>query len=208
MKSEVYYGKILRVFTSVRLSCLSPSGYKILGHSIQIYPQQQLSVRQKVFHNDKVGCHSKHYNIKNTHWVDNLLFLFYSQSYLYILQHVLSYPSTLAYFLHYYTSNLPPPSSSHYFCTHKRFKFVSYISQCLLFLWKKVANYFRRLLSIRFFSCCQILYVIMCFFNVWISNKYCLSQHFNLIPSDKHKAGKIVWIRQELLKCIIQINRQ
>ena len=95
-----------------------------------------------------------------------------------------------------------------FFCTHKRFKFVSYISQCLLFLLKKVANYFRRWLSIRFFSCCQILDVIMCYINVLIFNKYCLNQHFNLIPSDKHKEGKIVWIRQELLKCILQINRQ
>ena len=48
----------------------------------------------------------------------------------------------------------------------------------------------------------------MCYINVWISNKYCLNKHYNLIPSDKHKEGKIVWIRQELLKCILQINRQ
>ena len=39
------------------------------------------------------------------------------------------------------------------------------------FLLKKVANYFRRWLSIRFFSCCQILYVTMCYINVWTSNK-------------------------------------
>ena len=42
----------------------------------------------------------------------------------------------------------------------------------------------------------------------YISNKYCLNQHYDLIPSDKNKEGKIVWIRQELLKCILQINRQ
>ena len=38
----------------------------------------------------------------------------------------------------------------------------------------------------------------------YISNKYCLNQHYDLIQSDKNKEGKIVWIRQELLKCILQ----
>ena len=87
-----------------------------LAFSLKRYPPADVKHNiSLLWPNDKVGCHSKHYNINNTYWVYNLLFLFSSQSYLYILQHVISYSSTLSYSLHYCTSTHPLILSLLYF---------------------------------------------------------------------------------------------